>query len=123
MQQIWQWLHWHSKGRKNRAANRKTLDVLDRLMKGKSRAKWPVEIYSKMYYTSQVKPDNSLDSPAQNICGLRRHIEKKFKDEPQEIRDEVMPVHSEQSSSKNDTSVFEDEDQAHLELDAEARQR
>ena len=107
----------------DRAANRKTLDVLDGLMKGKSRAKRPVEIYSKMYYALRVKPDNSLDSPAQNICGLRRHIEKKFKDEPQEIRDEVMPVHSEQSSSKNNTSVFEDEDQAHLELDAEARQR
>ena len=99
------------------------MDVLDGLMKGKSRAKWPVEIYSKMYYTSWVKPDNSLNSPAQNICGLHGHIEKKFKDEPQEIQDEVMCIHSEQSSSKNDTSVFEDKDQAHLELDAEAHQR
>jgi len=34
-----------------------------------------------------------------------------------------MCVHSEQSSSKNDTLVFEDKDQAHLELNAEARQR
>ena len=123
MQQIRQWLRWHSKGRKNRAANRKTLDVLDGLMKGKSCAKQLVEIYSKMYYTSRVKPNNSLNSPAQNICGLHRHIEKKFKDKPQEIQDEVMCIHSEQSSSKNNTLVFEDKDQAHLELDAEARQR
>jgi len=70
------------KGRKNRAANRKSLDVLDGLMKGKSCTKRPVEIYSKMYYALQVKPNNSLNSPAQNICGLRGHIEKKFKVEP-----------------------------------------
>ena len=34
-----------------------------------------------------------------------------------------MRVHSEQSSSKNNTSVFEDKDQAHLELDTEVHQR
>jgi len=107
----------------NRSANRKSLDVLDRLMKGKSCVKRPVEIYSKMYYTSHVKPNNSLDSLAQNICSLHGHIEKKFKDEPQEIRDEVMRVHSEQSNSKNDTSILKDEDQAHLELDAQMHQR
>jgi len=123
VQQIQQWLRWRSKGRKNRAANRKSLDVLDGLMKGKSHTKQPVEIYSKMYYMSWVKPDNSLDSPAQNIYSLRRHIEKKFKDKPQEIQDEVMCIHSEQSSSKNNTLVFEDKDQAHLELDAEVCQR
>ena len=91
-------------------------------MKGKRRTKRPVEIYSKMYYALRVKPDNSLDSPAQNISNLRRQIEKKFKDEPQEIVDEVMRIHSEQSSSENDT-LAEDEDQAYLELDAETRQR
>jgi len=74
-----------------------------------------------MYYSSWVKPDNSLDLPAQSICGLRGQIEEKFKDEPQEILDEVMRVHSEQSSSKDDMLV-EDEDQAYLELNAETRQ-
>ena len=123
MQQIWQWLHWHSKGRKNRSANRKTLNILDSLMKGKSHAKQPVEIYSKMYYTLWVKLDNSLNSLTQNICSLHRQIEKKFKDEPQEIQDKIMCIHCEQSSSKNDMLVLEEEDQAHLELDAEMCQR
>jgi len=123
VQQIWQWLRWHLKGRKNRSANRKTLNILDSLMKGKSHMKWPVEIYSKMYYASWVKPDNSLDSLAQNISSLRKQIEKEFKDEPQEVQDEVMHIHSEQSSSKNNMLVLDDEDQAHLELDAEMRQR
>ena len=91
-------------------------------MKGKRCAKRPVEIYSKMYYSSQIKPDNSLDLPAQSICDLcRQLIEEKFKDEPQEILDEVMHVHSEQSNSKDDTLV-EDEDQAYLVLDAETHQ-
>ena len=107
----------------NRSANKKTLNVFDDLIKGKSCAKQPVEIYSKMYYASRVKPDESLDLPAHNICSLRGKFEKNFKDEPQEIRDEVMRIHSEQASSKNDTPVLEDEDQAHLELDAAMRQR
>ena len=97
------------------------MDVLNGLMKGKRRAKRPVKIYSKMYYSSRVKPDNSLDLPAQSICDLRGQIEEKFKDEPQEILDEVMRIHSEQSSSK-DVTLVEDEDQAHLELNAETRQ-
>jgi len=107
----------------NRSTNRKTLNVFDDLIKGKSCAKQPVEIYSKMYYASRVKPDESLNSPAHDICSLRGKFEKKFKDESQEIQDEVMRIHSEQSSSKNNTPVLENEDQAHLELDAETRQR
>ena len=105
----------------NRAANRMSLDVLNGLMKGKRHTKQLVEIYSKMYYSSWVKPDNSLNLPAQSICDLRRQIEEKFKDEPQEILDEVMRIHSEQSSSK-DITLVEDEDQAHLELNAETHQ-
>ncbi|KIM61141.1 hypothetical protein SCLCIDRAFT_9508 [Scleroderma citrinum Foug A] len=68
-----------------------------------------------MYYASQVKPDDSLNPLAHNICNLHG----KF---AQEIQDEVMCIHSKQSSSKNNMPVLEDEDQAHLELDAETCQ-
>jgi len=83
-------------------------------MKGKSRVKQPVEIYSKMYYTSQVKPDMPCDSKDSSISNLPDQIEKKFRAEPQEIRDEVMRVHDEQSStSKNSTSIAEDDEETY----------
>ncbi|KAI5999829.1 hypothetical protein F5J12DRAFT_895072 [Pisolithus orientalis] len=92
-----QWLHWHMGAGKNRAANRKTLTIINSLMKAKTCIKKLLEIYSKMYYTSQVKPNISTDS---NISSLHNQINKKFRVEPQEIRDEVMCIHNEQHTSR-----------------------
>ena len=50
--QLRQWLQWHAGAGKNCAANRKTLKIMDNLVTGKTRAKHPVEIYSKLYYPS-----------------------------------------------------------------------
>jgi len=50
--QLRQWLRWHAGAGKNCAANRKTLKIVDDLVTGKTRAKHPVEIYSKLYYPS-----------------------------------------------------------------------
>ena len=63
-------------------------------MKGKSCVKQPGEIYSKMYYTSRVKPD-IVDT---NISSIRDQIEQKFKAESSEIHDEVMRIHNEQKA-------------------------
>ncbi|KAL4063756.1 hypothetical protein J3A83DRAFT_4378402 [Scleroderma citrinum] len=99
-QQLWQWLWWHAGAGKNRSANRKMLTIINGLMKGKTHIK-PLEIYSKMYYTSQVKPKIAGNSTDFNISNLHDHIEKKFRAEPQEIQDEVMCIHNKQSISKN----------------------
>lgn len=112
IQQIRQWLQWHGGAGKNWSANRKTLSIVDGLMKGKSCVKQPVEIYSKMYYTLWVKPDMPCNSKDSSISSLHDQIEKKFMAELQEIRDEVMHVHDEQSStSKNTTSIGEDDEE------------
>ncbi|KAL4079986.1 hypothetical protein V8B97DRAFT_2020727 [Scleroderma yunnanense] len=95
-----QWLWWHAGAGKNRSANRKMLTIINGLMKGKTHIK-PLEIYSKMYYTSQVKPKIAGNSTDFNISNLHDHIEKKFRAEPQEIQDEVMCIHNKQSISKN----------------------
>ena len=83
-------------------------------MKGKSCVKQPVEIYSKMYYTLRVKPDMPCDSKDSSISNLCDQIKKKFRAELQEIQDEVMRVHNEQSStSKNSTSIAEDDEETY----------
>jgi len=95
-------------------------------MKGKTRAKPPLEIYSKMYYTSRVKHDNPLDSANTTIASIRGQIKKRFKTEPQEIQDKVMCIHREQTTGKNDMSVAEEEEEeedAYLDIDPETLQR
>ena len=98
------------------------MTILDSLMKGKTWAKQLLEIYSKMYYTSQVKHDNPLDSADTTIASIRRQIKKRFKTE---IQDEVMHIHREQTTSKNDMSVAEEEEEedAYLDIDPETLQR
>ena len=86
---------------KNRSANRKTLSIVDGLIKSKTCAKQPLEIYSKMYYTSRIKPDSPVDmtdATDTNISTFREQIKKKFRVEPQEIQDKVMRIYSEQTT-------------------------
>ena len=110
---------------KNRSANRKMLSIVDSLIKSKTHAKQPLEIYSKMYYTSHVKSVNATNAADTNISTLREQIEKKFRAEPQEIQDEVMRIHSEQTTGKKaskNMSVAEDEE-VKLVTDMEMRTR
>jgi hypothetical protein len=95
------------------------LSIIDGLIKGKMCAKQPLEIYLKMYYTSWVKPNNSTDA---NISTLHEQIEKKFRAEPQEIQDEVMRIHSEQTISKA-MSIAKGEEETNLVTDMETRTR
>ena len=90
-------------------------------MKANTRIKRPVEIYSKKYFTSWVKPD--LDSMDTNISTLRQQIERKFKAESKEIQDEVMRIHEEQITNKDSTIVAKDDEEAYLEINVEAHQR
>ena len=100
------------------------MDVVDDLIKVNTRIKQPVEIYSKMYYTSRVKPELPLDSTdSTNISTLRQQTEKKFKAEPKEIQDEVMRIHEEQITSKNSTAVAKDDEETYLDIDVQVRQR
>ncbi|KIO12149.1 hypothetical protein M404DRAFT_7021 [Pisolithus tinctorius Marx 270] len=114
-QQLRQWLRWHMGAGKNRAANRKTLTIIDGLMKAKTRVKKPLEIYSKIYYTLRVKPNISTDS---NISSLCDQIDKKFRVEPQEIQDEVMRIHNKQHTSRK-TPPTESDDEISADVDAE----
>ena len=97
------------------------MDVVDDLMKANTCIKQPVEIYSKKYYTSQVKPD--LDSTDTNISMLRQQIKTKFKVESKEIQDEVMCIHEEQITNKNSAIVVKDDEETYLDIGVEARQR
>ena len=114
---------------KNRSANRKTLSIVDGLIKSKTCAKQPLEIYSKMYYTSRVKPNspvNTTNVTDTKISTLHKQIEKKFREEPPEIQDEVMCIHSEQTAGKNtsiNVSVAEDDEDFDLVTDMEMRTR
>ncbi|KAI5992360.1 hypothetical protein F5J12DRAFT_897249 [Pisolithus orientalis] len=110
-----QWLCWHMGAGKNWAANRKTLTIIDSLMKAKTHIKKLLEIYSKMYYTSQVKPDISTDS---NISSLHDQIGKKFRVEPQEIQDEVMHIHNKQHTSRK-MPPTESDNEISADVDAE----
>ena len=121
IQQLRQWLQWHAGAGRNRSANRRVTDVVDDLIKANTRIKHPVEIYSKKYYTSRVKPD--LDSTDTNISALRQQIERKFKSESKEIQDEVMRIHEEQITNKDSAIVTKDDEEAYLDIGVEARQR
>ena len=121
-QQLQQWLQWHAGAGKNRSANKKIMDVVDDLIKLNTCIKQLLEIYSKMYYTSWVKPEIPLDSMDTNISMLCQQTERKFKMEPKEIQDEVMRIHKKQITSKNSIAVAKD-DEAHLNIDVEVHQR
>ncbi|KIM60070.1 hypothetical protein SCLCIDRAFT_26860 [Scleroderma citrinum Foug A] len=97
-QQLRQWLRWHAGAGKNRSANRKTLTIVDGLIK--------------------IKSDSPVNATDAKISTLREQIEKKFRVEPQEIQDEVMRIHNEQTTSKN-TSLAEDEEETDLVADME----
>ena len=99
------------------------LTILDGLIKGKTQVKQLLEIYSKMYYTSWVKHNNPLDSTDMTIASICGQIKNWFKAEPQEIQDEVMRIHMEQTISKNDKSVAEDKEDAYLDIDPDTLQR
>ena len=99
-------------------------NIVDDLMKGKTHAKQPEEIYSKMYYTSRVKPNMACDSQDPKISSIRDQIKKQFKAEPQEIQDEVMRICDEQSSSGQETrSTVADDEKTYPDVDANARIR
>ena len=122
--QIQQWLRWHAGAGKNRAANRKTLKIVDDLVTGKTRAKHPVEIYSKLYYPSRVKPDMACDSQDSNISGVRDQIKKWFEAESPEIREEVMRIYKEQSrASQKTTFTAEDDEETYPDVDVDTRIR
>ena len=82
-----------------------------------------------MYYTSCVKPNspvNATNTTDTKISTLHEQIKKKFREEPQEIQDEVMRIHSEQTASKNtsiNASVAEDDEDFDLVTDMEMRTR
>lgn len=78
-----------------------------------------------MYYTSQVKPDMPCDSKDSSISNLHDQIEQKFRAEPQEIQEEVMCIHDEQSSliSKNSMAFAEDEEETYPDTDVETHKR
>ena len=122
-------MHWHAGAGKNRSANRKTLSIVDSLIKSKTRAKQPLEIYSKMYYTSHVKPNSPVDTTNvtdTNISTLCEQIKKKFRVEPQEIQDEVMRIYSEQTTSKSASKsapAAEDAEEIDCVTDMEVRTR
>ena len=96
-------------------------DVVDDLIKANTHIKHPVEIYSKKYYTSRVKPD--LDPTDTNISVLRQQIERKFKAESKEIQDEVMRIHKEQITNKDSGIVAKDDEETYLDIGVEACQR
>jgi len=93
-------------------------------MKGKTRVKQPVEIYSKMYYTLRVKPDIACDSQDSKISSVRNQIMKRFKAEPPEIQDEVMRICDAQSSINQKTrSTVADDEETYPDVDVDTRIR
>jgi len=94
--------------------------MVDDLMKGKTRVKQPVEIYSKMYYTSRVKPDIACDSQDSKSSSIRNQIMKRFKAEPPEIQDEVMRIADAQSSINQKTrSTVANDEETYLDVDVD----
>ncbi|KAI6148869.1 hypothetical protein BKA82DRAFT_133466 [Pisolithus tinctorius] len=112
-----QWLHWHAGAGKNWAANRKTLTIINSLMKAKTHIKKPLEIYSKMYSTLWVKPDTSTDS---NISSLHNQIDKKLHLSSPYILTlvEFMCIHNEQHTSRK-MPPTESDDEISADVDAE----
>jgi len=93
-------------------------------MKGKTRVEQPVEIYSKMYYTSRVKPDIACDSQDSKISSVRDRIMKRFKAEPPEIQDKVMRIADVQSSINQKTrSTVADDEETYPDVDVDTRIR
>ncbi|KAL4062636.1 hypothetical protein V8B97DRAFT_1877638, partial [Scleroderma yunnanense] len=107
---------WHAGAEKNRNTNRKMLSIIDDLIKSNTCAKQLLEIYSKMYYTSQVKPGHPLDLKDTNISSLWQQIKKQFEAKPQQICNEVMCIHKEQTISKN-TPIEKDDEEACPDID------
>jgi len=98
--------------------------MVDDLMKGKTHVKQLVEIYSKMYYTLQVKPDMACDSQDSKISSVHDRIMKQFKAEPQEIQDEVMRICDVQSSiSQKTRSTIADDEETYPDVDVDTRIR
>ncbi|KAI6100665.1 hypothetical protein EV401DRAFT_1894504 [Pisolithus croceorrhizus] len=114
-QQLRQWLRWHAGAGKNRAINRKTYQLVDKLLKPKACINKDWEIYAKVYYHSWVKPKIE-GSMTMNISTLRQKIKDAFESESQEIQDEIFRMKEEQvvaASTSRDggkEGVIDDED-------------
>ncbi|KAI6096534.1 hypothetical protein EDD16DRAFT_1527957 [Pisolithus croceorrhizus] len=115
LQQLRQWLCWHAGAGKNRAINRKTYQLVDKLLKPKAHVNKDWEIYAKVYYHSRVKPKIE-GSMTMNISTLRQKIKDAFESESQEIQDEIFRMKEEQvvaASTSRDggkEGVIDDED-------------
>ena len=54
--QIHHWMHWHNSSRLTCAANKKICKIMDSLLKNKTCARKPWELYSNRYYKTCILP-------------------------------------------------------------------
>ncbi|KAG9311390.1 hypothetical protein JVU11DRAFT_8501 [Chiua virens] len=83
--QLRHWLQWRSGRYTNRAANNKTMKIIDHLVKPKTRAKRPWETYSKIYYSTRIREsyDNELPEIKEEIRKIMAEHKKAKKKESQ----------------------------------------
>ncbi|KAG9316904.1 hypothetical protein JVU11DRAFT_2982 [Chiua virens] len=87
--QLRRWLQWRSGRYTNRAANNKTMKIINHLVKLKTRTKRPWEIYSKIYYSTCIQPKITSGMA---IADVTRKIRKSYENETLEIKEEIWKI-------------------------------
>ena len=100
--QIHRWMHWHNGARLTRAANKKICKIMDSLLKNKTRAKKPWELYSNRYYKTRILPHIK---PGMTISEVNKMIRTIFDNESPEIKEEFIRLSEEQKKATKHKSA------------------
>ena len=95
-QQIRHWMHWHNGAGLSRAANNKTCRVVDNLLKVKTRAKKPYELYSNVHYPTRILPHIK---PGMSIAEVSKKIREIFDNESPEVKEEFVQLSEEKKQA------------------------
>lgn len=94
--QIRRWMHWHNGAGLTRAVNNKTCKIMDNLLKNKTRAKKPWELYSSMNYKTHILPHMK---PGMSISEVSQKIRAIFDNESPEVKEEFIRLSEKQKQA------------------------
>jgi hypothetical protein len=89
-EQLRRWMHWHAGAGQNRAANNKTVKIINELLRPKTRTKKPWEVYSNMFFKTRIQPE--IGTSGMLIADINKKIQEMFENESSDIREQVHKV-------------------------------
>lgn len=93
-QQLRRWMHWHAGAGQSRSANNRTAKIISDLLKPKTRAKKPCEVYSKVFFKTRIQP---VIGTGMSIVDINKKIREMFENESPEVKEQIHQMTKEQN--------------------------